>query len=94
MTRKINCVKLGKEAPGLEFPPMPGELGQKIYESISAEAWGAWMNHQTMLINEYRLNMTDSKSRKFLVYEMQKFLFTGEESSKPEGYIPPNEGTA
>lgn len=94
MTRKVNCMKLGKEGTGLEFPPMPGALGQRIYDSISAEAWGAWLNHQTMLINEYRLNMTDAKARKFLSTEMEKFLFTGEESSKPEGYVDPNEGSA
>jgi Fe-S cluster biosynthesis and repair protein YggX len=66
---------------------MPGELGKKIYENISKEAWQLWLNHQTMLINEYRLSMLDPKSRDFLMQEMDKFLF-GEGSDKPAGYVP------
>lgn len=88
MTRMVQCVKLGKEAPGLEFAPYPGELGQKIYDSICAQAWELWLGHQTMLINEYRLNMVDAKAREFLSQEMQKFLFDGG-SNKPEGYVAP-----
>jgi Fe-S cluster biosynthesis and repair protein YggX len=83
----IYCKKLAKEAEGLDFPPYPGELGKKIYESVSKEAWGLWLNHQTMLINEYRLNMLDAEARKFLSQEMQKFLF-GEGSDKPAGFKP------
>lgn len=92
MTRKVHCVKLGKKADGLDFPPLPGEIGQKIYESISQEAWQSWMNHQTMLINEYRLNMLEAKSRDFLMTEMEKFLFTDEKSDKPAGFVPPEGG--
>jgi len=87
MTRTVHCAKLGREAEGLERPPYPGELGQKIFESISKEAWQMWLKHQTMLINEYRLSVVDPKARAMLEDEMQKFLF-GSGSSKPEGYVP------
>ena len=87
MTRTVNCAKLGKEAEGLERPTYPGELGQRIYEHISKEAWQLWLRHQTMLINEYRLSAVDPKAREFLAKEMEKFLF-GEGSDKPEGFTP------
>lgn len=87
MTRMIHCAKLNKEAEGLAVPPLPGEIGKKIYESISKEAWQLWLAHQTMLINEYRLSMIDPKSRTFLMQEMDKFLF-GPGSEKPAGYVP------
>ncbi|MDF2940197.1 MAG: hypothetical protein K0R66_839 [Gammaproteobacteria bacterium] len=87
MSRMIYCKKLDKQAEGLDFPPYPGELGKKIHEHISKEAWGMWLNHQTMLINEYRLNMLDPQARDFLKKEMEKFLF-GEGSEKPAGYVP------
>lgn len=90
MSRIIYCHKLHKQTEGLDFPPYPGELGRKIYESISKEAWQLWLNRQTMFINEYRLNMLDSKAREFLAEEMQKFLFS-EESPPPAGYVPPKE---
>ncbi|WP_038059477.1 oxidative damage protection protein [Thioalkalivibrio sp. ALJT] len=89
MARTVNCVKLGKEADGLDFPPYPGEMGKKIYLNVSKEAWQAWLSHQTMLINEYRLTPVDPKARKFLEEEMEKFLF-GEGSEKPEGFVDPN----
>ncbi|MDM8562576.1 oxidative damage protection protein [Candidatus Marithioploca araucensis] len=75
MTRMVNCVKLGKEAEGLKFPPYPGELGKKIYENISNEAWKMWVNQQTMLINEYRLSPVEPQARKMIEEEMKKFLF-------------------
>lgn len=90
MARTVNCVKLKKEAPGLERLPYPGELGQRIYEQISEQAWKEWVNHQTMLINEYRLTPVDPKAREFLEKEMEKFLF-GEGSEKPADYVPPEE---
>ncbi|WP_018936910.1 oxidative damage protection protein [Thioalkalivibrio sp. ALJ24] len=90
MARTVNCVKLGKEAEGLDFPPYPGEMGKKIYLNVSKEAWNAWLSHQTMLINEYRLTPVDPKARKFLEEEMEKFLF-GEGSEKPEGFVDPNQ---
>lgn len=87
MSRLIHCVKLQKEAEGLDQAPLPGELGRKIYDQISKEAWQMWIAHQTMLINEYRLSMIDPKSRTFLMQEMDKFLF-GSGSDKPAGYTP------
>lgn len=83
----LHCVKLNKEAEGLAQPPFPGEMGKKIYEHISQEAWQLWLAHQTMLINEYRLRTIDPKSRTFLLQEMEKFLF-GSGSEKPAGYVP------
>ncbi len=87
MTRTVNCHYLKQDAEGLDFPPYPGELGQKIFTNISKQAWQKWLNHQTMLINEYRLSMIDPQAREFLTQEMQKFLF-GEGSEKPTGYHP------
>ncbi len=88
MSRMVHCAKLGKELEGLDRPTYPGELGKKIYENISKEAWGMWVQRQTMLLNEYRLSPIDPKARKFLVEEMEKFLFT-DESEIPEGFTPP-----
>lgn len=87
MSRLIQCAKLHKEAEGLAQPPLPGEIGKKIYEHISKEAWQMWIAHQTTLINEYRLSMIDPKSRTFLMQEMDKFLF-GTGSEKPAGFVP------
>ena len=86
MTRMVNCVKLGREAPGLTFQPYPGELGKRIFENVSQEAWQLWLRHQTMLINEYRLSAMDPKAQQFLAQEMEKFFF-GEGSDLPEGYV-------
>lgn len=88
MTRLIDCAKLKKKAKGLERAPYPGELGKKIFESISEEAWQMWLAHQTMLINEHRLSMIDPKARQFLAQEMEMFLF-GAGSNKPAGFVPP-----
>ena len=87
MTRMVHCAKLDKEAEGLERPTYPGELGQRIFDSVSQEAWKQWLGHQTMLINEYRLTPVDPKARKFLEEEMEKFFF-GEGSEKPKDYKP------
>ncbi len=87
MSRTVQCVLLKKEAEGLEYLPYPGELGQRIYENVSKEAWQQWLAHQTMLINEYRLTPIEPEARKFLVTEMEKFFF-GEGSSKPKDYVP------
>ncbi len=89
MTRRVNCVKLGKEADGLDFPPYPGELGTRIFDNVSKEAWQMWIRQQTMLINEYRLTPVEPKARKFLEEQMEKFFF-GEGSVVPEGYRPPD----
>ena len=88
MTRMVHCVKLGKEAEGLERAPYPGELGKKIFDSISKEAWQQWMRHQTILINENRLSPIDPAHRAFLEKEMEKFLF-GEGSALPEAFSAP-----
>ena len=74
--RTVNCAKLKKEAVGLDNPPFPGALGERIFQDISKEAWSMWMNQQTILINEYRLSTADPKARSFLREEMEKFFFT------------------
>tara|TARA_B100001057_G_scaffold237333_1_gene237713 strand:- start:184 stop:453 length:270 start_codon:yes stop_codon:yes gene_type:complete len=89
MSRTVNCSMLDKEAEGLDYLPYPGELGQRIYNNISKEAWQKWLGHQTMLINEYRLTPIEPEARKFLENEMEKFFF-GEGSSAPEDFIPPS----
>ena len=86
--RTVNCVVLGREAEGLDRPPYPGALGQRIFEQVSREAWHSWLGHQTMLINENRLTLIDPEARKFLAQEMEKFLFGGG-ADKPEGYVAP-----
>ncbi len=90
MSRTVHCVKLGREAAGLDYPPYPGELGKRVYEHVSKEAWQQWVRQQTMLINEYRLTPVDPKARKFLEEQMERFLF-GEEAVTPEGYVPPEQ---
>ena len=87
MTRSVHCVKLQREGEGLAFAPWPGELGKRIYEHVSKEAWAGWLAHQTMLINENRLSPLDPKHRAFLETEMEKFLFGGG-AEKPPGYVP------
>jgi len=82
-------VLLGRESEGLDRVPYPGELGQRIYENVSKEAWQKWLGHQTMLINEYRLVPFEAKARKFLVGEMEKFFF-GAGSKAPEGFVDPS----
>jgi Fe-S cluster biosynthesis and repair protein YggX len=88
MPRTVFCTFLQREAEGLDRPPYPGALGQRVFENISKDAWQQWVRHQTMLLNEYRLTPIDPKARKFLVEEMEKFLFAGG-ASRPEGYVPP-----
>ncbi len=88
-TRTVHCVKLGREAPGLRTPPYPGELGKRIFENVSQEAWSGWLKHQTMLINEYRLTPIEAKDRKFLEQEMEKYFFGGG-SEKPAEYVSPS----
>jgi Fe-S cluster biosynthesis and repair protein YggX len=85
---QVQCVVLKREAEGLERIPYPGELGRRIYESVSKEAWAQWLKQQTMLINEYRLTPIEPKARKFLEAEMEKFFF-GTGSAVPQGYQPP-----
>jgi Fe-S cluster biosynthesis and repair protein YggX len=88
MTRTVHCIKLDKEAEGLDFAPWPGDLGQRIYHHVSKEAWAQWLAHQTMLINEMRLSPLDAKTRSFLAEEMEKYFFGGD-VAQPAGYVPP-----
>ena len=88
MSRTVQCVLLGREAEGLDRPPYPGELGQRIYEQVSKEAWRQWLAHQTMLINEYRLVVIEPDAREFLREQMEQFFFGGG-VAKPDGFVPP-----
>ena len=87
MTRTVTCALLRIPAEGLDYQPYPGELGKRIYENVSKEAWARWVQHQTTLLNEYRLTPIDPKARKFLESEMEKFFF-GEGSQKPQEFVP------
>ena len=88
MTRMVHCIRLGREAEGLDSAPYPGELGQRIFEQVSKQAWREWLGHQTMLINEMGLVMSDPQARSYLATEMEKYFF-GEGSERPEGYVAP-----
>lgn len=87
MARMVNCVKLKREAEGLDFPPYPGEMGKKLYLTVSKEAWKLWLEHQKMLVNENRLNLSDPKARKYLEEQMQRHFF-GEGADAAVGYVP------
>jgi len=89
MARTVHCVLLKQEAPGMDYQPYPGELGKRIYDNVSKEAWARWVKHQTMLINEYRLTTIEPKARKFLEGEMEKFFFGGG-SEKPAEFVQPD----
>ena len=88
MTRIVQCIKLGHEAEGLDRPPYPGALGQRIFEQVSKEAWAAWLKHQTMLVNENRLNLADIQARQYLAKQMENHFF-GAGAEMPTGYVPP-----
>lgn len=90
MTRTVFCKKYREELQGLDMPPMPGVNGQEVFENVSKKAWQEWMDHQTMLINEKRLNMMDMKDRAYLDEQREKFL-SGDEVDQAEGYVPPSE---
>ena len=89
MSRTVMCRKYQRELEGLPAPPFPGPRGQKIYETVSKQAWQEWMAHQTLLINERRLNMMDRSTRAFLEQEMEKF-FSNQDVAQAEGYKPPS----
>lgn len=91
MARLVNCAKLGRELPGLDKPPFPGELGQRIYDNISADAYALWQPHMTILINHYGLNPADPDTRQILRDQMEEFFF-GEDARMPEGWIPAGAG--
>ncbi|MEL6759647.1 MAG: oxidative damage protection protein [Myxococcota bacterium] len=86
--RTVHCAKLGKDLPGLEYAPLKGELGERIYQSISQEAWKQWISHSTMIINEFRLNPSEPDAQRILCEQAEKFLF-GDGAAPPEGYVPP-----
>ncbi len=88
MSRTVHCIKLGRDAEGLAYAPWPGELGKRIYENVSREAWQGWLAHQTMLINENRLNPLEASTRAFIAAELEKYFF-GAGSQAPTGYVPP-----
>ena len=90
MARMVQCVKLGREAEGLERPPVPGDMGKRVYENVSKEAWAGWVKHQTMLINENRLNLMDARARKYLDEQMERYFFGGGVDAIG-GYVPPAE---
>ena len=87
--RTVNCIKLGREAEGLDFPPYPGELGKRIFENVSREAWKAWLEHQKMLMNENRLNLADAAARKYLAEQMDAHFF-GVGADTAAGYVKPS----
>ena len=88
MARVIHCSMLNKEAEGLDYAPYPGELGKRIYDNISKEAFEQWKRHQTMLVTENRLNLADARARQYLARQMEQFLFGGG-ADQPTGYVPP-----
>jgi Fe-S cluster biosynthesis and repair protein YggX len=88
MARSVQCVHLKKEAEGLEYLPYPGELGKRIYDNVSKEAFEAWKRQQTMLVNENRLNLADARARQYLARQMERFFF-GDGGDQPVGFVPP-----
>jgi Fe-S cluster biosynthesis and repair protein YggX len=90
MARTVQCVYLKREAEGLDFSVYPGELGKRIYDNVSKEAFEAWKKHQTMLVNENRLNLADARARQYLARQMESFFFGGG-AEQPAGYVPPAE---
>ncbi len=88
MGRVVRCIKVGHDAEGLDFPPYPGELGKRIFESVSKEGWRQWLEHQKMLVNENQLNLSDKKARDYLVQQMEKYFF-GSGADVAAGYMPP-----
>ncbi|RZL10286.1 MAG: oxidative damage protection protein [Rubrivivax sp.] len=89
MARTVQCTYLKKEADGLDFAPYPGELGKRIYNEISKEAWQTWLKHQTMLVNENRLNLADARARQYLARQMEQYFFGGG-GDQVQGYVPPS----
>lgn len=89
MARTVHCIKLGTDSEGLDFPPYPGELGKRIYEQVSKQAWADWIRHQTMLVNENRLNLADLRARQYLARQMEQHFF-GAGADQAAGYVPPS----
>ena len=91
MARTVKCVKLGRDGEGLDFPPFPGDLGKRIFENVSKEAWRGWLEHQKMLVNENRLSLADPKARKYLMEQTEMYFF-GAGADAASGYVPPAKG--
>lgn len=90
MPRMVKCVKLGKELPGVIYKPFDNELGQRIYDNVSQDAWRLWIEQSKMLVNEYRLDLTSAQGQKLLLEQAEKFFFTeGEGVEKPKEFVPP-----
>lgn len=90
MSQTIHCIKLGTQAEALPRAPYPGELGERLLAQVSKPAWQDWLAHQTLLINENRLNPRDASTRAYLREELERYFF-GEGSAKPAGYVPPSQ---
>ncbi|MFZ1891022.1 MAG: oxidative damage protection protein [Formosimonas sp.] len=90
MSKTVQCVRLKTEAEALDFPPLPGALGQRVFENVSKEGWAQWLNHQTMLINENRLSMLDPRARQYLLKQAEAFFF-GDGADAAMGYVPPTD---
>lgn len=91
MPRMVHCAKLNKEAEGLDRPPYPNELGKRIFESVSKEAWKQWVSHSTMIVNEYRIDVSSRSGTEMLLKQAEAFFF-GDGGARPDGYVPPSEG--
>lgn len=89
MSRMVQCVKLGKELPGLDRPPIPGELGKRVFNEVSKDAWKMFEDHFKMVMNEYRLNLMDPRTDEIFRQQIVEFLFSGKAARKPEGYVDP-----
>ncbi|MBP6116307.1 MAG: oxidative damage protection protein [Neisseriaceae bacterium] len=87
MTRMVNCIKLGKEAEGMAFPPLPNDLGKRIFDNVSKEAWEGWLGYQTMLINENRLSLADARARQYITQQMEQYFF-GDGADAIGGFTP------
>ncbi len=90
MARTVMCKKLGRELPGLGFKPFPNELGQRIYDSISQDAWKMWLEHFKMVLNEYRLAPGDPRTNQILYAQAEAFFF-GDEARPPAEFRPPDD---
>jgi Fe-S cluster biosynthesis and repair protein YggX len=89
MPRMVKCVKLGQELPGMVYKPFNNDLGQRIYDNVSQEAWRQWIEASKMIVNEYRLDLTSPQGQKLLMEQAEKFFFGGGETDKPADYVPP-----
>lgn len=90
MSHMVHCIKLGKEAPRIKFPPFPNELGKRIYDNVSQEAWDGWLRYQTMIINENRLSLADPRARQYITQQMENYFF-GDGADHISGYTPPQD---